>query len=1338
VCGAALLIALGLAYAFRVRLLTSLVNSRLPRGEGEFAVEDIDGNLLGRVHLRRVSWTAKDPRAPLQRCEIGSLEARYSLWKLLHGELDGLASVTARDFDVRVDLLHKRETPPIDWVWPARLPELSCTGGSFQLLLASGTELAGKGLALSGGGTAFEIAGDELRVDDPRLGGRSGALAMDGTYDAGRFAIRSLELDGAQVLHDSKLDLARVAQGELSFELELALFRGQASLAGGWRAGALDFDCDLRELDLESAWRFLRPAEQQPPRASIDAQGKLHWDLAEDKSAGLPEVSLAGTARSIAVGGHLFETLETQLALRSDALEISRLLLVQGKNRLEARDARIPLGSRDPWTLLRNSRGEVDLEWLDVPALIEGSERFAAKVPEHRLRISASLLQDRAELRAGELETAGGHFTVRRGLLTWGAGPDARPADTQLDLDLELDFADLSTVSALWGEADWSGSLRGSAHVSGTARAPSGRFDLRGTGVVIAGLAVGEVELAAQADSQRVEFAPSVARGGLGELRFSGGLRLPDLELEAMQLSFSSSALAQLAPGAFESGTVAVEAEASGPWREPRARFVVEAQQLSFHGRPLESLSARGTVEGSEIRLDELRARLERIAIEGRGSLTHREWRPPVTLRMEELRASRDELDLALQEPVVVQLDRGRVSVEKLRCAGTAGVLAGELALSGDDVRVHATAQDLRAMQLLGPFLPQGLFLEGVKGELSLERKQAALTVDAALDVERLRFQDLQPEGQLHAHLRFADGRLAAEQLVLDAPGRATLSLQGSVPFDPFGPELLPEGELSFEGKFDLAQLSDVPWLALGVRTEWRGRASSAFKLGGSWSALTGELDYDANLELPDAASGLPGMEDAWRTVQLDLLHTSGRAILGDGVRLEALRLEAADRALLTATGTVHLPADVHAWIGGRVPDWRAAAVSMQGELTARDLSFLAALTPSLRRVGGSLDGRLAMEGTLSEPRLTGSLSVHQGELRTNTRVPALENLEAELTFDKNRILVQSLAGEFGAAPFSIAGTIALEEGQPQFDLTVKGEQILLVRASGLRIRADADLRLAGPYEHLKWTGLLDLRDARYTRDFDFLGASRGGGPKPDGRLELFSLRQPPWSGMEFDVDVRASEPFAVENNLARGRLRPDLRLVGTGPAPELLGTVFVDPARVRLPVCILRLSSGTMTFASTDPNVPQLDLHAETRVRGYDISVNVSGPPNEPTVLLTSVPPLSHEELVVLVLTGQLPEQALSQKGGEQAAETVAVFVGQDLITSWFGRGSEDGDEALLERLEVQRGTDVSKAGVETTQVSLRLSGDERRTRRVIYLGAEKDVYERINFGVKFLFRIE
>jgi translocation and assembly module TamB len=116
---------------------------------------------------------------------------------------------------------------------------------------------------------------------------------------------------------------------------------------------------------------------------------------------------------------------------------------------------------------------------------------------------------------------------------------------------------------------------------------------------------------------------------------------------------------------------------------------------------------------------------------------------------------------------------------------------------------------------------------------------------------------------------------------------------------------------------------------------------------------------------------------------------------------------------------------------------------------------------------------------------------------------------------------------------------------------------------------------------------------------------------------------------------------------------------------------------------------------------------------------MELNGPADQPIIQFNSTPPLSSEQLVLMVTAGELP------KGGytlnpTQRAQTMALFLGKDLLSKLgFGDDSE-------ERLSFTSGQEISETGKPTYSLEYKL------TKRWSLVG-EYDRFNAFNAGVKW-----
>jgi autotransporter translocation and assembly factor TamB len=754
-----------------------------------------------------------------------------------------------------------------------------------------------------------------------------------------------------------------------------------------------------------------------------------------------------------------------------------------------------------------------------------------------------------------------------------------------------------------------------------------------------------------------------------------------------------------------EAGSVELTAELEGPWRRPVGQLDFSGVGLERAGERIDELTFAARTDGDVVELPALVARSRELELDAAGRVVL-DRDGALVIGVERARLSAGADDLALTSALEIVAATDGVRFDRAEAAGSAGRVSVALELAGERLDVSATFEDCRPSALSRRWIPDSFRLGSADGSVALSRRSGELTLDCDLALARIGWADL-PAADLALRGRLAGGHAKIEALSLSSPGWQ-VDVHGSAPFDPLARNLLPDGPIDLEGeaRWDDLRLPD------GAPLDLEGALGCSFELSGGWGDLRGSFDFNGATASADAA-------------------LTGQVLLGDGLVLDRLRLET-PTLQVEADGRASVSTDLRAWIADSSA-WRRAGLDLNARASSPNLEFLAGWLPGLRRTGGSLEGQIAIGGSAERPDWRGSIDLRDVELRAHSGA-GLDGCGGRLRFEGTRLIVEDLSGQYGAGPFRAKGWLELDPRAPSVDLEVRGEEILLARRGGVRLRADCDLRIVGAPERLAASGTVALRDGRYTRDVDFF--AKGGAGRRSRGLELFSLREAHLAKMTFDINVTAQSPFRVENNVVKGALRPDLRLTGTGAAPELIGTVFLDPTRVSLPATKLELTSGTVEFGGGSPLLPTIEIFGQTRMRGFDVRMHATGPYNDARVTFSSVPPLSEEQLRVLVLTGQTPEQALSAQGGQVAARNVAVFLGRDLISSWFG--SDKVDEGVLSRIEIKTAKEVSRTGVEASEVTFRMSGNPQRVGRSLYLRAESDIYERINFGLRILFRLK
>ncbi len=449
------------------------------------------------------------------------------------------------------------------------------------------------------------------------------------------------------------------------------------------------------------------------------------------------------------------------------------------------------------------------------------------------------------------------------------------------------------------------------------------------------------------------------------------------------------------------------------------------------------------------------------------------------------------------------------------------------------------------------------------------------------------------------------------------------------------------------------------------------------------------------------------------------------------------------------------------------------AQVQLSLDLHALALESLAGL---FDRPGwyGTASGEAHFEGSLTSGALAARLEIKQPAYRLANGDVALRAEQLSTNF-KGRMIHQGLAGEgrglveqvtltltpsqqvtFSAmalywqdgritlAPTQgrLAGGTLTLSGQAHvtapvsLDLAVNGKNILLWRDNVTNMRSNAALTVTGPLEKLLVKGRLQITEGRYRQPMDVLSFLRQTTPSPGRVYTLFSLPGPVLGAMHFDVAIRTQNPFKVDANLVKGQLRCALTLEGTGRTPLLDGVVYVEQAETFFPAGRITINNGLLRFDPAQPGIITLALNGSGRMRGYDVNVAVSGTTAKPQIIFGSQPVLPQDQLILLVLSGQTPQQSSTRRIALQTGLNTALYLSRQALGNWLG--TKSGTESLLDKIDLEMGRDISRGGQETLRLQYEIGKSVFFKDDVLNLVTERDQYDDYNAGLRLVVELE
>ena len=385
---------------------------------------------------------------------------------------------------------------------------------------------------------------------------------------------------------------------------------------------------------------------------------------------------------------------------------------------------------------------------------------------------------------------------------------------------------------------------------------------------------------------------------------------------------------------------------------------------------------------------------------------------------------------------------------------------------------------------------------------------------------------------------------------------------------------------------------------------------------------------------------------------------------------------------------------------GGTVENLsRDPVLSLGAQLAPVDLGKLGVDIPSVQRASGVVKASLALDGPIASPQLSGRLELDDGMLRVDGLPVGFDDIDLDLRIDEGEVAIRRATARIGnTGRVSVSGRIPLRGMEiATADATLIATDVNIPVADGVKLTADARLHATyvpsrdGSHRTLpNITGRVTLKQFSYTRPISFrldLDALTGG-----GRTQVESYN-PDDDTISFDVAIVSPRPVTISNNLLDMRLdlgTAGVRLSGTDQRFGAQGQLRLVPgSKLYLQGHDFVVRNGTVTFDNPTRIAPRLDVTATTEYRRYAasspgstaasasadvaagttgasggrwrITMHAYGDTDAPEVRFTSDPPLSQEDIVLLLQVGMTRAEldrnlsgALAQTVGLEALNAV------------------------------------------------------------------------------------
>jgi translocation and assembly module TamB len=286
--------------------------------------------------------------------------------------------------------------------------------------------------------------------------------------------------------------------------------------------------------------------------------------------------------------------------------------------------------------------------------------------------------------------------------------------------------------------------------------------------------------------------------------------------------------------------------------------------------------------------------------------------------------------------------------------------------------------------------------------------------------------------------------------------------------------------------------------------------------------------------------------------------------------------------------------------------------------------------------LSGTAEVAVRVTGTYEQPRLNGTASVAGGSISLllgNERW-TVSNVKSLVRFTSNQAQIDSLTGTMGGGHVSVTGGALLEGFTlSRFLFNVTGDNVTVPYPENFRTTANLDLEIKGTGREQLIGGVVNVRRSEYTEDIelaDLINFRAGESIEEGGEIELARA-------VFSDLRVEGRNALVVRNNLAD--LVGSVSLVVNGPVkdPVISGRITATSGTLNFRNDRYEITRALMDLPPQRQADPIINIQGETQIRGYRVTVGLTGPLSQPQAVISSEPALPQADVVSLITTGQL-----------------------------------------------------------------------------------------------------
>ena len=327
-------------------------------------------------------------------------------------------------------------------------------------------------------------------------------------------------------------------------------------------------------------------------------------------------------------------------------------------------------------------------------------------------------------------------------------------------------------------------------------------------------------------------------------------------------------------------------------------------------------------------------------------------------------------------------------------------------------------------------------------------------------------------------------------------------------------------------------------------------------------------------------------------------------------------------------------------------------------------LRLLAGFVPRLE-ANGRADLNVALEGTMSRPRVTGRVKILDASATYADFPVGLSHLTGDLVFDRSRLVFDHVTAESGGGQLTLGGSVTYGEEELRYQISATTSVVRIRYPAGMSWLAGGSLQLTGTSTSALLTGRVEVKRLLLAQGVDvasFFAAASQTASAP-------TTTSPFLRNLAFDIEGHTTPGARVEWTGAELDIDGNVRLRGTWDRPVLLGHIHLLGGQMAFRGNTFTLTRGDINFANPFQLDPELNVEATSTISQYQVTITFSGRASKLALNYRSDPPLPDSDIISLLALGSTGEEsALRSSGGSGSQNYGATALLSEAISSGLG----------------------------------------------------------------------